>query len=193
VFTDIEGVQDRRDAVVSARTYYYEGEPECDRNAAVFAKCVETAAALTGGAGFSVIKVTALGRPQLLLRLSEALINYHNFFRLLTGATDDVALVGAKFTLATFVRRLDELGLAVRTSFSFYFFTSIMKFICLYIFLNFTPIRLWICLVKADKKLLVDWFNECDADHDGAIDVYEWCRLTEHKWRLAELLKALED
>lgn len=82
----------------------------------MFARCIETVAELTGGAGFSVVKVTALGRPQLLLRISEALQNYANFFRLLTGTQNDQQLVGAKLTQNVFIRRLDELGLSVRIS-----------------------------------------------------------------------------
>ncbi|XP_066871148.1 proline dehydrogenase 1, mitochondrial isoform X3 [Kogia breviceps] len=56
---------DRRDGVVSARTYFYASEAKCDSHMETFLRCIEA----SGGAsedGFSAIKLTALGRPQFL-------------------------------------------------------------------------------------------------------------------------------
>ena len=76
---------DRRVGVVSARTYFYEDEEQCDKNMENFLYCIEAA----GGAskhGFAAIKLTALGRPQFLLQFSEALMSSRALFEQLAGA-----------------------------------------------------------------------------------------------------------
>lgn len=86
---------DRRFKVQSARTYFYLNEATCERNTEIFIRCLESVAGLfkhadfyfikqkfycvysiefffilgaTFGTGIMAIKVTALGRPQLLVR-----------------------------------------------------------------------------------------------------------------------------
>ncbi|KAK6023254.1 hypothetical protein OSTOST_11022, partial [Ostertagia ostertagi] len=51
------------------KTYLYEGEETCDRNRDIFMETVDAVAKVTQGEGFAAIKVTALGRPTLLLKL----------------------------------------------------------------------------------------------------------------------------
>lgn len=58
---------DRRMGVVSARTYFYSGEPECDKRLETFMHCIDAASGASDD-GFTAIKVTALGRPPLLVR-----------------------------------------------------------------------------------------------------------------------------
>ena len=57
---------DRRDQVYSARTYFYEGEEKCDKNTEIFLECIDTTGN-TSENGFAAIKVTALGRPAILV------------------------------------------------------------------------------------------------------------------------------
>ncbi len=71
---------------LSPRTYFYAGERECDRPRDIFCESIDAVAAAAGG-GFAAIKLTALGRPHLLLRLSETIAQTQNFFRVLTGST----------------------------------------------------------------------------------------------------------
>ncbi|GMR48646.1 hypothetical protein PMAYCL1PPCAC_18841, partial [Pristionchus mayeri] len=76
---------DRRVNLHAARTYIYEGEKACDLNRDIFCESIDAVAKASGGEGFAAIKITALGRPALLLRLSESIAQTHNFFKALTG------------------------------------------------------------------------------------------------------------
>ena len=44
-----------------------QGEATCEKNMEIFLKCIETVATTTHTTGFAAIKITALGRPQLLV------------------------------------------------------------------------------------------------------------------------------
>lgn len=100
---------DRRKDVVSARTYFYESEPECDRNADVFCSCIDAVAEATSGQGFMAVKVTALGRPALLLQLSEVIAQTQLFYKALTGSTWH-NLVQSKLSEKDFMQRLQVGG-----------------------------------------------------------------------------------
>lgn len=66
---------DRRKYLPVARTYFYHGESQCERNLEIFFKAIEAVAQSTGNKGFAAIKLTALGRPRLLMKLSK-IIDY---------------------------------------------------------------------------------------------------------------------
>ncbi|KAG8238026.1 hypothetical protein J437_LFUL014994 [Ladona fulva] len=51
----------------------------------VFQRCLEATSGSTYGTGFTAIKLTALGRPQLLLQLSEVIMRTHQYFSEMTG------------------------------------------------------------------------------------------------------------
>lgn len=59
---------DRRFKVQSARTYFYLNEATCEKNMETFIQCLEAVANSTFGTGITAIKLTALGRPNLLVR-----------------------------------------------------------------------------------------------------------------------------
>ncbi|KAK9799009.1 hypothetical protein WJX73_003308 [Symbiochloris irregularis] len=64
---------------VVARTYDYETEEACDKHRDIFLRSI-MAAADAPGQGFAAIKVTALGNPKLLERVSTTLSELHRLF-----------------------------------------------------------------------------------------------------------------
>ena len=76
---------DRKSNLNSARVYLYQGEEECNNNMNTFIDCIDATKGSTGGTGFSAIKMTALGRPQILIRLSECLEKTRRYYSQITG------------------------------------------------------------------------------------------------------------
>lgn len=62
-----------------AREYSYESEADCDRHAEVFRSCIRSVANVSPD-GFAAIKITALGNPILLERMSTAIVESKNLF-----------------------------------------------------------------------------------------------------------------
>ncbi|XP_023169002.1 proline dehydrogenase 1, mitochondrial isoform X4 [Drosophila hydei] len=81
---------DRRYKVSSARTYFYLNEATCERNMEIFIKCLEAVSGATFGTGITAIKLTALGRPQLLLQLSEVIMRTRKYMEALVGGQGNV-------------------------------------------------------------------------------------------------------
>ncbi|XP_065502679.1 proline dehydrogenase 1, mitochondrial isoform X3 [Caloenas nicobarica] len=73
------GFGDRHGGVISARTYFYASEAKCDQHMETFLGCID-ASGDSSQDGFLAIKLTALGRPQFLLQLSEVLVKWRRFF-----------------------------------------------------------------------------------------------------------------
>lgn len=76
---------DRTHNLNSARTFFYQGEAECDANMKVFIHCIDAVKGSTGGTGFAAIKITALGRPEILIRLSECIERTRRYYTQITG------------------------------------------------------------------------------------------------------------
>jgi len=76
---------DRKANLNSARVFLYQGEEECNKNMKTFLECIDAVTGSTGGTGFSAIKITALGRPELLIRLSECLEKTRRYYTQITG------------------------------------------------------------------------------------------------------------
>lgn len=70
--------------VTEAPAYFHADEAKCDRHMETFIKCIKASGG-TSMDGFSAIKMTALGRPQFLLELSEVLAKWRRFFNFLAS------------------------------------------------------------------------------------------------------------
>ncbi|KAF6251337.1 FAD-linked oxidoreductase-like protein [Scenedesmus sp. NREL 46B-D3] len=78
--TPVLGATQLPGAVAVSRTYSYEDEATCDKHVDIFLQAIATGARLPGQ-GFAAIKVTALGNPMLLERMSAALLEIRSLFR----------------------------------------------------------------------------------------------------------------
>ncbi|XP_070496107.1 proline dehydrogenase 1, mitochondrial [Chironomus tepperi] len=81
---------DRRYKVLGARTYFYLNEATCERNMEIFIKCLEAVKYSSFGTGITAIKLTALGRPNLLLQISEVIQRTRQYMRDIAGGTGNV-------------------------------------------------------------------------------------------------------
>merc|ERR1740123_1952407 len=102
---------DRRIGVYGARTFFYQGEANCERNLETFLRCIETVANTTQTTGFAAIKLNALGRPQLLLQLSEVIARARKYHQEVTGERGTV--IEAHVDKETFKQDLREAGVPV--------------------------------------------------------------------------------
>ncbi|XP_015608747.1 proline dehydrogenase 1, mitochondrial isoform X2 [Cephus cinctus] len=87
---------DRRYKVSSARTYFYLNEASCERNMDIFIKSLEAVAGASMGLGITAVKLTALGRPQLLLQLSEVIMRARQYMSDVVGGEGAVLAHHAK-------------------------------------------------------------------------------------------------
>lgn len=74
-----QNLQQVPEFVQPARVYDYESESACDRHVEVFRSCIRSVANVSPD-GFAAIKVTALGNPKLLERMSIAITESKNLF-----------------------------------------------------------------------------------------------------------------
>ncbi|XP_052073864.1 proline dehydrogenase 1, mitochondrial-like isoform X2 [Mytilus californianus] len=109
-FAAHEEFLDRREKVVSARTYFYDDEAKCDDNMNIFLQCVDAVSGSTKSTGFVAIKLTALGRPQFLLQLSDLLVTTRNLFEKFAGEGD---ILLKKFRQEDFQKTLDVMGVPI--------------------------------------------------------------------------------
>ncbi|KAM7331412.1 hypothetical protein ACRRTK_008120 [Alexandromys fortis] len=106
---------DRRDGVISARTYFYANEAKCDSYMENLLKCIEA----SGGAsndGFSAIKLTALGRPQFLLQFSDVLTRWRRFFHQMAAEQGQAgrAAMDTKLEVVVLQESIAKMGIASR-------------------------------------------------------------------------------
>ena len=99
---------DRRKFNAVARTFFYENEASCEKNMDTFLRCIEAVAGVTDHTGLAAIKLTALGRPQILLQLSEVITRAKMLFKEVTGH-EKIALSGVtpEEFQARYARRFD--------------------------------------------------------------------------------------
>lgn len=77
--------------IVTAREYDYESEAQCDQHVSTFLRCINDVATSSKGGennGYAAIKVTALGNPKLLARLSTAIVEAKRLFSMFDSNGD---------------------------------------------------------------------------------------------------------
>ncbi|XP_030671656.1 proline dehydrogenase 1, mitochondrial isoform X2 [Nomascus leucogenys] len=106
---------DRRNGVISARTYFYANEAKCDSHMETFLRCIEASGRVSDD-GFIAIKLTALGRPQFLLQLSEVLAKWRCFFHQMAVEQGQAGLAAmdTKLEVAVLQESIAKMGIASR-------------------------------------------------------------------------------
>ncbi|XP_030771673.1 proline dehydrogenase 1, mitochondrial isoform X2 [Rhinopithecus roxellana] len=106
---------DRRNGVISARTYFYANEAKCDSHMETFLRCIEASGRVSDD-GFIAIKLTALGRPQFLLQFSEVLTKWRRFFHQMAAEQGQAGLAAmdTKLEVAALQQSVAKMGIASR-------------------------------------------------------------------------------
>lgn len=110
-----EKFADRRYKVSSARTYFYEDEQNCEKNFNHFKNSLCTMAKNTKCSGINAVKLTALGRPQILLQLSEVIMRVRSFVSEITGNGGNV--LGQHLSAKQIEENLKAIGIPDTTKF----------------------------------------------------------------------------
>ena len=76
---DLQGIFSQPPFNQPARVYDYQSEEECDGHVAVFKDCIHSVHDVSP-VGFAALKVTALGNPELLERMSTMIVEVKNLF-----------------------------------------------------------------------------------------------------------------
>mmetsp|Transcript_39726 Transcript_39726/g.72724 ORF Transcript_39726/g.72724 Transcript_39726/m.72724 type:complete len:592 (-) Transcript_39726:88-1863(-) len=77
---DVEGIYTLPESNQPARVYDYKSESECDRHVETFKKCIHSVRDVSPASGFAALKVTALGNPKLLERMSTMIVEVKALF-----------------------------------------------------------------------------------------------------------------
>ncbi|XP_049879658.1 proline dehydrogenase 1, mitochondrial-like [Pectinophora gossypiella] len=81
---------DRRKMKPQARTYFYKNEAACEKNLEHFLMSIHAVHNATKGRGLMAVKLTALGRPQLLMQLSEVIMRARVYMEGIDGTKGNV-------------------------------------------------------------------------------------------------------
>uniref|UniRef100_F7G2I1 Proline dehydrogenase n=1 Tax=Ornithorhynchus anatinus TaxID=9258 RepID=F7G2I1_ORNAN len=106
---------DRRDGVISARTYFYANEAKCDQHMETFLQCIETAG--TGQGPASRCRTEPLGVPfPYRLQFSEVLMRWRKFFQQIAVAQGQGGLTAmdTRLDLKKLQEMLAEMGVATK-------------------------------------------------------------------------------
>jgi proline dehydrogenase len=74
---------------IRVQTYDYESEAQCDKHVETFLHCIQDVASF-GPDGYAAVKITALGNPKLLARLSTAIVEAKRLFEIFDMNGDGV-------------------------------------------------------------------------------------------------------
>ena len=74
---------------IRVQTYDYESEAQCDKHVETFLHCIKDVESF-GPDGYAAVKITALGNPKLLARLSTAIVEATRLFEVFDMNGDGV-------------------------------------------------------------------------------------------------------
>jgi proline dehydrogenase len=141
-------------APLSSRKYDYQGEAQCDKNAAIFLDAVRAVKDATPD-GFAAIKLSGLGNPVLLQRMSTLLVELVVFFKNLSV---DEVVIRRGMRIADIIRGTPYHAIDRAFKLDFEHFSNGWK-------------RAF--FVETDEELRKS-FDEIDVDKDGFIDYIDW-------------------
>jgi len=173
-----------------ARTYHYEGEDECDRNAEITLRAIETASAEQG---FAAVKVTALGQPKLLQHVSSVVQENKRLFRryfieqaasegevdpqvIAQAMTNGSAHLTDARTNDAMSSALKELGLGPGP-FELQVGASVLAkdpYLATTIDRSKFHSAMSKCGVEVNSEQIDELFAAMDKDNSGSIDILEW-------------------
>ncbi|NXM61782.1 PROD dehydrogenase, partial [Illadopsis cleaveri] len=107
-----QGFGNRHGGVTGAHTYFYADEAKCDQHMETFLRCIDASSGSSED-GFSAIKLTALARPQFLVRFSEVLVKWRRFFYQMAAEQGQAgwAVLDTKLELEKLQEALANLGI----------------------------------------------------------------------------------
>ncbi|XP_071301911.1 proline dehydrogenase 1, mitochondrial isoform X5 [Agelaius tricolor] len=108
-----QGFGDHHGGVTGAHTYFYADEAKCDQHMETFLRCIDASSG-SSEEGFSAIKLTALARPQFLVRFSEVLVKWRRFFHQMAAEEGQAgrAVLDTKLQVEKLQEALANLGIA---------------------------------------------------------------------------------
>ncbi|XP_063272501.1 proline dehydrogenase 1, mitochondrial isoform X1 [Prinia subflava] len=108
-----QGFGDHHGGVTGAHTYFYADEAKCDQHMETFLRCIDASSGSSED-GFSAIKLTALARPQFLVRFSEVLGKWRKFFHQMAAEQGQAgrAVLDTKLEVEKLQEALANLGIA---------------------------------------------------------------------------------
>ncbi|KFP80296.1 hypothetical protein N310_05970, partial [Acanthisitta chloris] len=111
-----QGLGDHRSGVTGAHTYFYADEAKCDQHMETFLHCIDASSGSSVD-GFSAIKLTALARPQFLVRFSEVLVKWKRFFHQMAAEQGQAgrAVLDMKLEVEKLQEALANLGVVTKT------------------------------------------------------------------------------
>ncbi|XP_036910602.1 proline dehydrogenase 1, mitochondrial-like [Sturnira hondurensis] len=116
---------DHKDSVISARTYFYANEAKCDSHMETILCCIE-ASGRASDDGFIAIKLTVLGRPQVLLQFSDVLTKWRWFFHQMAAEQGKAGLAAmdSRLEVAALQESMAKMGIASKKEIESWFTTE---------------------------------------------------------------------
>jgi proline dehydrogenase len=167
----ISSVDDTVGAPLSSKTYAYEGEAECDANTKIFLEAVRAVKDATPD-GFAAIKLSGLGNPALLQRMSSLMFELVVLFKSMSIDTDVQLRPGQSLGDVLRATPMHCIDRSFKLDFDSFSKGWRRQF-----------------NVKEGDDELRRMFTEMDTDGDGLIDWLDWSSKT----RLSEINELVRD